>query len=343
MLNIIAYHCRLSLQLLNFFPLLCFNNRKHLKYTSHCLSLLTALILPATSLTYAGDDNGQKIKTIPPVTILLNKPNYLDECLTALREESVITLHDFLISMLHLERNNNRSSYPHAFPLFYDKDQFAKFYSLYHVLSIRYYQGPSFTGFMDYMIYNKPAKMFKRPLMKAMLKLCYYYIINSDITIGNMLDEVEKQKHTDENINAFLCYKANSVKSQCNALYTYSDNDTYTSHNSTNSIPESFQLDDGVILQEKDPQDYTPKNWYFYDDLLDLDCDPDAITAALAVTGAITCVTYATMLFENRHTKNTLGTCAWLLSPITKTARYLRGYRDCNMDCTENEDKNKQL
>jgi len=73
------------------------------------------------------------------------------------------------------------------------------------------------------MIYNEPAKVINRPLMEALFKLCNNYQDRLGITIGNMFAEVEKQKHTDENINAFLRYKANNIKSQRQALYPEDD------------------------------------------------------------------------------------------------------------------------
>jgi len=66
-----------------------------------------------------------------------------------------------------------------------------------------------------------------------MRKLCDIYKDRQGITIGNMLAEVEKQKHTDEDVNDFLRYKANSVEAQCKALY--SDDDTDTKKSSANS------------------------------------------------------------------------------------------------------------
>ncbi|MDP0562069.1 MAG: LDL receptor domain-containing protein [Candidatus Endonucleobacter sp. (ex Gigantidas childressi)] len=480
MLNIIDYHYRLSLRLLYLSPLLYCNNRKYLKYINSYLCLLIALMLPATSLIYATNEDFQNVTANSPVTILLNKPNYLDECLTALRGKSVITLNNFLKTMIQLEADTDENNYTQESKVFFNQTQYAQFYNLYHVLSLRYYQGMSLTGFMSYMIYNKPTQTFNRPLMQAMLTLCYNYKDQFGITIGKMLDEVDKQEHTDENINAFLRYKANSVKDQCNALYIHPDNNT--NKNNANSSGDSankksmpsllhlcsqhavnyaqriarnasgfaskaictvpfigammhsvsayvdtfackngqnidstficngyyscndgsdeaasvccengtlgidaltrrcFKHDDrSISLFVCNNMQTTNEDWLCDGDfdcidgsdessgvmqpcfdckdgtviIRELVCNgqnncpngsdenPDCPaafpTTALLVAGAITCATYAAMLVKYRSTKNTEGIRAWLLSPITKTVRYLRRARDCNKVRTGNK------
>ncbi|MDP0562564.1 MAG: hypothetical protein QS721_09685 [Candidatus Endonucleobacter sp. (ex Gigantidas childressi)] len=235
-MDVIATNSRLYSQLLSFITLLPCYNLKRLRYINYFCYLLIALILLATLPIYAANENCQNTTTIQPIVMLLNKPNYLDECLTVLRKEPVIKVYDFLKAMMLLEDDEGDDGEKRSVKerkIICIQRQYPELYNLYSVLSLRYYQGTSFTDFMNYIIHNKPAPVVSRPLMEAMLKLCDCYKARQDIiTVGSMLEEVEKQKHTDDNINAFLRYKANNIKAQCEALYIHSDNDTKNSADS---------------------------------------------------------------------------------------------------------------
>jgi len=227
---------RLYVLYLGFRPLFFFDNNKHLQYVKSFLCLPIALALLVTSLANATTDNSQNTTAQPPITMLLNKPNYLDKCLTALSKELVIDLHNFLEDLAWLERDDGENNSIEK-RIFFDQRHYHKYYDLYHMLSLRYYKGQSITNFVKCIIYNEPVKVISRPLMTAMRKLCEDYKNSQGITIGHMLAEVEKQKHTDEDINAFLRYKANSIEAQYKALYP--DEDTGTKKHRANSSTDS--------------------------------------------------------------------------------------------------------
>ncbi|MDP0590394.1 MAG: hypothetical protein QS748_14870, partial [Candidatus Endonucleobacter bathymodioli] len=201
----------LYLQYLGFMLLLFCDNGKRLNYMRYFLCLPIALVLLVTSLAYATNKNCQHATIQTPVTMLLNRPNSLDQYLTVLRDEPVINIHNFLKDIVWLERDDGENNSAYKKRTFFNKKHYQKFYDLYCVLSLQYYKGQSFTGFVKYMIYNEPDKVISRPLMEALFKLCNDYQDRPGITIGNMFAEVENKKHTDEDINAFLRYKANSL------------------------------------------------------------------------------------------------------------------------------------
>jgi len=217
---------------LGFIPFLPCDNGKLLRNIKFSLCFPIILVLITTSLTYAANDNCHNYTSKPPVTMLLNEPNYLDKCLTDLSNELVINIHNFLeyLELFELDDGENDSIKKSTF---FNKRHHQEYYDLYCVLSLRYYKGQSFTGFVRYMIYNEPARVISRPLLEAMRKLCNDYKDRPGITIGNMLTEVAKQKHTDENIKAFLRYKANDIETQHKALY--SDDNTSTNKYSANA------------------------------------------------------------------------------------------------------------
>ncbi|MDP0589203.1 MAG: hypothetical protein QS748_08435 [Candidatus Endonucleobacter bathymodioli] len=233
LVRLIADRKHLFIQYLDFMPLLFCDNCKHLKHIKYFLFFPITLALLVTSIAYAANENCQTATAQPSVAILLSSPNYLNQCLTALSKETVINIHSFLKGMMLLEIDYSGNKSANKKGVSFTQRQNQNYYDLYRVLSLRYYKGQSFTSFLTYMIYNKPPKVINRPLMGAMLKLCEVYKERIGITIGNMLEEVEKQKHSDEDINALLRYKANSVEAQCKALY--SDDDTDTKKNSANS------------------------------------------------------------------------------------------------------------
>ncbi|MDP0589654.1 MAG: LDL receptor domain-containing protein [Candidatus Endonucleobacter bathymodioli] len=214
-----------------------FDNCKGIKYIKHFLCLPVMLALLVTSLAHATGKNCQHATIQPPVTMLLNRPNSLDKYLTVLRDEPVVNIHNFLKDIVWLERDDGENDNAYKKRTFFNKKHYQKFYNLYCVLSLQYYKGQSFTGFVKYMIYNEPDKVISRPLMEALFKLCNDYQDRPGITIGNMFAEVENKKHTDEDINAFLRYKANSLDAQYKALYP--DDDTGTNKHSANSSADS--------------------------------------------------------------------------------------------------------
>ncbi|MDP0589650.1 MAG: hypothetical protein QS748_10855 [Candidatus Endonucleobacter bathymodioli] len=227
LLNIGGFLCliadlrRLYLLFLGFITLLLYDNCKCLKYMKSFLCLLPiTLALLVTSLAHATNEDWSGDTAQPPVTMFLNGPNDLNNCLTNLNQEKVIKVHDFLKKMVRLDISGDGFDYDYDDDADADGDdcsrqarkkKYQKYYDLYNVLSLRYYEGQSVTSFLNYMIHNKKTTVINHPLMEAMLKLCDDYKDHEGITIGNMFAEVENKKHTDENIQVLLRYKSNDV------------------------------------------------------------------------------------------------------------------------------------